>query len=236
LKFFEAVAALFPRAGAFFLFGDSLKRKFIKSISVLFEDIRHEAELVYFDLFPDTTRYPEKWETTFAVYFTAKEIEKRRSILDSLWKINNGGQSRPFLEEVLGGIGKIKVVENVPVVNPRLVKTVDVAVCDNEVMFCDNELSVCDYRLGDEGFIPSVLRNDISEFYSIPVDRAHWEMCFFVCKNVLRDNLFNISYVEPLQLNAVWRNYVEYLILKIKPVHSTAIVFIDWIEEEQGND
>jgi hypothetical protein len=236
LRFFDSVAALFPQARAFFLFVDNFKRKFVKSISVLFEDIRHEAELVYFDLFPDTTRYPEKCEITFAVYFTAKEIEKRRSIIDSLWKINKGGQSWPFLEEVLEGIGKIKVVENVPVINPRLVKAVDVAVCDNEIMFCDNELAVCDYHLGDDGFIPSVLRNDVSEFYSIPVDQAYWEMCFFVCKNVLRDNHFNISYVEPLKLNAVWRNYVEYLILKIKPVHSTAIVFIDWIGEEQGND
>jgi hypothetical protein len=234
LKFFEAVVALFPRARAFFSFVDNLKRRFIKSISVLFEDIRHEAELVYFDLFPDTTRCPEKWESTFAVYFTAKEIEKRRNIIDSLWKINKGGQSWPFLQEVLEGIGEIKVVENVPVVNPRLVKTVDVAVCDNDIMFCDNELAVCDYRLGDDGFIPSVLRNDISEFYSIPVNREYWEMCFFICKNILRDNHFNISYVEPLKLSAVWRNYVEYLILKIKPVHSTAIVFIDWIAEGAG--
>jgi hypothetical protein len=232
LKYFEAVVALFPLARAFFLFVDNIKRKFIKSISVLFEDIRHEAELVYFDLFPDTTRCPEKWETTFAVYFTAKEIEKRRNIIDALWKINKGGQSWPFLEEVLQGIDEnIRVVENVPVSDPRSIRVVRLAVCGNRIMVCGNRKAVCDYRLDNTPFMPSVLRNDISEFYTLPYEPYYWEMCFFVCKEVVRDGRNNIIFVRHLRINIVWKNYIEYLILKIKPVHSTAIVFIDWIEE-----
>jgi hypothetical protein len=236
LKFFEAIKTLFPRSRAFELFIDNPKRKMIKAISVLPEDIRHDAELVYMDLFPDTTRYPEKWENTFAVYFTAKELPKRRSVIESLWKINNGGQSAMFLQDVLESMGNIKVIENVPVINPRLVRIVDIAVCDNDVMICDGDQAVCDCRLGDENFIPTVLRNDVSEFYSLPVEPRWWEMCFFVCKNVFRDNNFNIAYVEPLKMNVDYRNYIEYLILRMKPVHSIALVFIDWIEEEQDND
>jgi hypothetical protein len=231
LKYFEAIVALFPLARAFFLFVDNTKRKFIKSISVLFEDIRHEAELVYFDLFPDTTRCPEKWENTFAVYFAAKEIEKRRNIIDSLWKINRGGQSWPFLEEILEGIGKIKVVENVPVSDPRSVRAVRLAVCKNRIMVCGNRKAVCDYRLDNTPFLPSIIRNDVSEFYSLPYDPAYWEMCFFICKEVVRDGRRKIIFVRQLQMDLVWKNYVEYLILKIKPVQSTAIVFIDWKEE-----
>jgi hypothetical protein len=236
LKFFEAIKTLFPRSRAFELFINNDKRKMMKAIAVLPEDIRHEAELVYMDLFPDTTRCPEKWESTFAVYFTAKELPKRRNVLESLWKINNGGQSASFLQDVLESMGDIKVVENVPVINPRLVYVVDIAICDNDVMVCDGDQAVCDCLLGDEGFIPTVLRNDVSEFYSLPVETVWWEMCFFVCKNVFRDNNYNIVYVEPLKMSVDYRNYIEYLILKMKPVHSIALVFIDWIEEEQGND
>jgi hypothetical protein len=93
LKFFEAIKLLFPRSRASELFVDNDKRKMIKALSILPEDIRHEAELVYMDLFPDTTRFPEKWENTFAVYFAVKELPGRRNILESLWKINSGGQS-----------------------------------------------------------------------------------------------------------------------------------------------
>lgn len=231
MKFFDAVVTLFPRSRAFFLFADNTKRKFIKAISVLFENIRTEAELVYFDLFPDTTRCPEKWESTFAVYFKAEEISKRRNILDSLWKINKGGQSWPFLEEVLQGIiSQIKVVENVPVSDPRSIRAVRLAVCGNRIMVCGNRKAVCDYRYDNTPFIPTILRNDASEFYTLPYDPRYWEMCFFVCKEVVRDGRQHIIFVRHFSANIIWKNYIEYLILKIKPVHSTAIVFIDWKE------
>jgi hypothetical protein len=232
LKLFEALKALFPRARAFELFVNNSKRKLIKAISILPEDIRHEAELVYMDLFPDTTRFPEKWEKTFAVYFTAKELPKRRNILESLWKINSGGQSSIFLQDVLQGIEKeIRVIENIPASDPRSVRVVRLAVCGNRIMVCGNKKAVCDYRLDNTPFIPLVLRNDVSEFYTLPYDPRYWEMCFFVCKDVVRDGRQNIIFVRQLSMSIIWKNYVEYLILKIKPVHSTAIVFIDWKEE-----
>jgi hypothetical protein len=233
LKFFEAVTALFPLARAFSLFVDNIKRKFIKSISVLFEDIRREAELVYFDLFPDTTRFPERWENTFAVYFTAKEIEKRRNVLNSIWRINTGGQSAVFLQEVLQEIYKnILIVENIPVCNPKLTLAVRVSVCGNKTMRCGNRRSRCNSHLSNGSFIPVILRNDIIEFYSLPDDVRHWGLCFFVCQNVYRNGKNVILYVEKLCLNIIWKNHIEYLILKTKPVHATAVVFIEWTEED----
>jgi hypothetical protein len=233
LKFFEAIKLLFPRARAFELFVDSVKRKFVKAFSVLPEDIRHNTELVYLDLFPDTTRFPEKWEKTFAVYFKASELPKRRNVLDSLWKINNGGQAAEYLQDVLQGIeNAIHVIENVPVSDPRSIRAVRLAVCGNRIMVCGNRKAVCDYRLDNTPFIPSVLRNDVSEFYTLPYDPNYWEMCFFVCKEVVRDGHNNIIFVRHLTMNITWKNYIEYLILKIKPVHSAAIVFIEWVEED----
>jgi hypothetical protein len=236
LKFFEAIKALLPQSRAFELFINNNKRKLIEALSVLPEDIRTETEKAYLDLFPDTTRSPEKWENLFAVYFISDELPKRRNILTSLWRMRSGGQSAPFLQEVLETLGNIKVIENVPVQDPRLDHIVDIAVCDTAIMVCDNPQAVCDCKLGDEGFIPTVLRNDTSELYSLPDEPSYWEMCFFVCKSVYKDNENKIIFIESLKMNSVWRNYVEYLILKMKPVQSTAIVFINWTEGEPNND
>jgi hypothetical protein len=217
---------------AFRLFVNNNKRKFIKGFSKLPENIRREIEFVYFDIFPDTTRFPEKWEKVFAVVFTAAELSKRKNILSVLWKINKGGQSWPFLEEVLQGIDEnIRVVENVPVSDPRSIRVVRLAVCGNRIMVCGNRKAVCDYRLDNTPFMPSILRNDVSEFYTLPYDSRYWEMCFFVCKEVVRDGRGNIIFVRQLAIDIVWKNYIEYMILKIKPVHSAAILFIDWKDE-----
>jgi hypothetical protein len=232
LKFFEAIKTLLPRSRAFELFIDNNKRKMIEAISVLPEDARHEAELVYMDLFPDTTRSPERWEHTFAVYFMAREIEKRRSILQSFWKINSGGQSAVFLEEILHGISKnISVIENVPVCDPRSTLSARVAACGNKTMRCGSRRARCNAFLSNGSFVPSMLQNDAIKFYSLPDDTLYWAFCFYVCQNVYRNGKKEILYVEKLRLNLAWKNYVEYLILKTKPVHSTAIVFIEWIEE-----
>jgi hypothetical protein len=224
--------SLFPISRAFRLFVNNNKRKLIKGLSRLPENIRHKIELVYFDIFPDTTRFPEKWEKVFAVVFTAAELSKRKNILSVLWKINKGGQSWPFLEEVLQGIDEnIRVIENVPVSDPRSIRVVRLAVCGNRIMVCGNRKAVCDYRLDNTPFLPFILRNDVSEFYTLPYDSRYWEMCFFVCKEVVRDGRGNIIFVRQLAIDIVWKNYIEYLILKIKHVHSTAILFIDWKDE-----
>jgi hypothetical protein len=223
--------SLFPLSRAFWLFVNNNKRKLIKGLSKLPENVRHELELVYFDIFPDTTRFPEKWEKVFAVLFTTGEMVKRRSILDSLWKINAGGQSAYFLEQILQYIdNSLMIIENVPICDPRSTLSIGIAVCGNKTMRCGNKRARCNYHLSNGTFVPTMLRNDVIEFYTLPDDIKYWAFCFFVCNNVYRDGNNQIVFIEKLRLNIIWKNYIEYLILKIKPVHSTAIVFIDWQE------
>jgi len=230
LRFFDAIKNLFSHSRAFQLFVDNNKRKLVKGLSFLPENTRQEAELVYFDIFPDSTRYPEKWERVFGVIFTEAEQEKRRDILDSLWKINRGGQSAIFLEEILQKIDSaIRVFENAPLRNPRDSNIAYPSCCDNKIMVCDNKQALCDFRLGDENFIPTLLMNDISEPYSFSTDPKFWETCFFVCKSVVRNNRNEILFIERLQIAAIWKNYIEYLILKIKPTHTTAVLFVEWL-------
>jgi hypothetical protein len=202
----------------------------MQGLSFLPENIRHEGELVYFDIFPDTTRYPERWEDIFGVLFTEAELSKRRDILDSLWKINKGGQSWTFLEEILQKIDSdIHVFENIPLRNPRDSNVAYYCVCDYENMVCDSKYANCDCRTGDDSFIPTVLINDLSGVYSIPNESAFWEMCYFVCKSVTRNKRKEIMFIERLQIPMVWKNYIEYLILKMKPVQSIAVLFVEWL-------
>nr|DAT90507.1 MAG TPA: protein of unknown function (DUF2313) [Caudoviricetes sp.] len=187
-------------------------------------------EQVYFDMFPETSRCIDDWEKVFAVVFSSKELEKQRNVLAALWRINKGGQSAVFLESMLRNIdADILVVENTPVSNPRQRSVTNVAVCGNKTLCCKNVKAVCGYRIGDEGFSPTVLRNDVSELYSIKNDPRFWVYCYFVCKSVVRNNKNEILYIEKLQIKKEFRNYIEYLILKIKPVHTVAVMFIEWI-------
>jgi hypothetical protein len=230
-KFFEAVKTLFPQSRAFEFFVANKKYKLVQALCELPENVRREGELVYFDLFPETTRYPERWEKVFALFFTQAEYEKRRAIIDSMWKVISGGQSAQFLQDLLWCIdGRIEVIENVPTSNPRHSSIVDLCVNGNRSMRCGNRKAVCNYRRGNIGFTPTIIQNDATSDYDIPFDTDYWEFCFFICKSAVRNPRGQILYIEPLILDAVWRNYVEYLILKIKPVQSTAIVFIDWQE------
>lgn len=228
--FFDAIKLLFPRSRAFNFTINSNKRKLIKAIAVLPEDIRHEMEQVYFDMFPETSRCIEDWEKVFAVVFSSKELAKQRNVLAALWRINKGGQSAVFLESMLRNIdANILVVENTPVSNPRQRSITNVAVCGNKTLCCKNVKAVCGYRVGDENFSPSILRNDVSELYSIKNDPRFWAYCYFICRRVVRNNKNEILYVEKIQIKKEFRNYIEYLILKIKPVHTVAVMFIEWI-------
>jgi len=228
--FFDAIKLLFPRSRAFNFTINSNKRKLIKAIAVLPEDIRHEMEQVYFDMFPETSRCIEDWEKVFAVVFSSKELAKQRNVLAALWRINKGGQSAVFLESMLRNIdANILVVENTPVSNPRQRSVTNVAVCGNKTLCCKNVKAVCGYRVGDENFSPSILRNDVSELYSIKNDPRFWAYCYFICRRIVRNNKNEILYVEKIQIKKEFRNYIEYLILKIKPVHTVAVMFIEWI-------
>jgi|GEM_PF-646364 len=230
-KYFEAIKQLFPRSRAFELSADNSKRGFFKGLSELPEDIRKEAELAYLDLFPETTRFPDKWERVFALLFTEDEKEKRGDILDSMWKAFAGGQSTSFLEMMLQRIDpRMRVVENIPAGNPRNPGIVVLSVCGHYTMRCGHRRAVCRHRLGNEGFLPTIIKNDATTEYNIPESGAYWENCFFVCASAIRDRHQNILFVEPLKISGVWKNYVEYITLKVKPAHTTAIIFIDWVQ------
>ncbi|MDR2734312.1 MAG: hypothetical protein LBC99_06645 [Spirochaetota bacterium] len=229
-RIFEAVKALLPQSRAFALHEEGNIYLFMQALCALPEEIRAEAGLVFLDLFPETSRCSEKWEGVFALYFTRQEEEKRREILKSVWWMRRGGQSAQFLQDVLRLIdNRICVIENTPLSNPRHSSVVYKAVLGNSIMKCGEDQAVCGYREGSDSFVPAIIRNDASEAYTIHNEPDYWGNCFYICERVERDGDGRLLYVLPRRLSAAWRNHIEYIVLKIKPVQSTAIVFIEWV-------
>lgn len=231
MKFFESLKALFPRSQGFSLTQEKSYRGFIKGLSHLPEDVRKELEAVYGDLWPETTRATAEWESQFGVLFSSEQYgQNSADILTSLWQMNAGGQSASYLQSILIKIiPTVLVVENIPVKNPRDANEVIQACNRNKTMCCGNRKAVNAYRLGDAKFVPSVIKNNAEGIYDIPINTQYWETCFFVCGSILRNAYNEIILVEKVQVDAKWKEYIEYMILKIKPVQTTAVVFIEWI-------
>lgn len=231
MRFFEVLKSLMPRSRAFSLTKENNFRGFLKGLSLLPEDVRKELELVYGDLWPSTTRAAAKWKKQFGV--VSAQYGRNVDILTLLWQMNSGGQSAYYMEQILKKIiPAIKVIENVPTKNPRDANVVVTAVCGNNKMCCRNRIAVNAYRIGDESFEPFVIKNDSEGIYDIPIDTRYWETCFFICGSILRNIYGQIILVRKIQVDKKWKEYIEYMILKTKPVQMTAVVFIEWTEGE----
>lgn len=232
MSFFNSLKLLFPYGKAWTSDKNTAAYKFTKGISALPDDVRHETDKVYMNLFPETTEALEEWEKQFAVQFAAEQYgENRKGILAALWKSNEGGQSAQYLQECLQKVcPEISVIENVPVKNPRDANSVMASMCGNKNMRCGNKRARCAYRLGEEDFVPAVIRNDNEVVYDIPINTEYWENYFFVCKNVVRNSVGEIIYCQKLELDSLWKPYVEFLILKLKPAQTGALIFIKWVE------
>ena len=229
-NFFDAIKALLPTGRAWDITQNTNMRRFFSAIAELGDALQKEIERVYLDYFPDTTRAPELWESVFRVVFQKDELFVRRQVLFAMWQVNNGGQSAAFMESILQNIvPAIRVVENVPVGNPRQSTVARFFVCGYKSAVCLNRIAACDWRKGNEIGSISIIANDVSSPYDIPVDSRYWGYCFFVCKGVVRNSIGENVYVEVLTLDKKYKNYIEYLILRTKLVQSVAVMDIRWI-------
>lgn len=232
MNFLKVFKLLFPRAKSFELVCENKFKKLVRGLTVLPEDEQKETEKVFLDLFPETTRAYEEWEKQFAVLFASEQYGANRAgILKALWSANAGGQSLSYIESVLQNvIPEIRVFENNPVKNPRDANAVFGCMCGQRWAVAGNRRLNCGFKVGDADFAPSVIRNNNEQTYDIPVDDKFWENYFFIAKDVVRNSRHEIVYCQKLTLDVKWKAYIEYLILKMKPVHTGVIIFIDWKE------
>src|SRR5687768_9476272 len=102
---FRAFEHLVPRAQAWRLgLGKQLRRLF-EGLVPSFEREREFADDVYLDLFPDTTRELEAWESQYGLEPAPSDSEAtRRLALAAEWAAT-GGQSPAYIQGVLQAAG-----------------------------------------------------------------------------------------------------------------------------------
>lgn len=102
--FFRLFQHLLPNARAWRLTISKTLRSFFEGLSGIGADIVEYNDLVWLDVFPDTTRELTKWESQFALRETRLNDADRRTRLDATWK-TLGGQNKKYVQDTLRGAG-----------------------------------------------------------------------------------------------------------------------------------
>ncbi len=235
-SFFRAVRALLPTGRAWDITQPTGLRRVFEAIVPLPQDIRKELEGVYQDYFPDTTRALEKWEEIFHVRFSASLFTdgERRIVLKVLWLLRYGNTTGEFMRSVLDVfIPGVRVTDNVPVGNALGLIFAYKSVNGNKYMCCGNRRAMCNFHVGDRNWYPAILQNDSMKAYNeIPNTAAYWPMFFFVSGEVFRDGDRKFIAFARKKVHEKWQRFVEYVVLALKPVQSTAIMFIQYVPND----
>lgn len=102
--FFRIFQHLLPNAKAWRLTIDKKLRQFFQGLSGIGSDINNFFDLVWLDIFPDTTRELTKWEGEFGLLDTLTDEQERRDRLAAAWKAL-GGQSPRYIQDTLQSAG-----------------------------------------------------------------------------------------------------------------------------------
>lgn len=236
-SFFDAVRMLLPKTRTFDIVQPDNMRRFFEALTVLPEDVRREIEGVYLDYYPDTTRALEEWENTFRMHFlsTLFSVEERRRGLKVLWRLRYGNTSSQFMQNTLELLFPgVQVTKNVPPVNALGLVFAYKSVNGAGYMRCGNKRAVCDYHVGQREWIPTILRNDTSQTWDLPVTIAKSALCFFISRDVYRDPATReIVVLQRLKIHEKWKRFLEFIVLALKPVHTTAILFVKYIPNDE---
>lgn len=234
-SFFEVIKAFLPRTNVFDLTSQKNIRYFFEGLSALPDDVRNEMEAVLLDYYPETTRVLEKWEEAFRIQFSRLlfSVEERRSIVSALWWMRYGNTTREFMERILNlFIPGAIVTENIPAVNAMGLVFAYKSVCGNKNICCGNKLAFCNFHVGERGWVPTILRNDSQSVWDIPADKRFYENYFFISREVYRDGDGKIIALQRLKVHEKWKRFVEYVVLALKPVHTTAIMFLQYVPND----
>lgn len=232
MRLLEAIKKLFPRNSLFNLNHNGGLRRLSSVLARLGSDMRSDAEQQAADLYPFLTNRLSDWEKAFKIQFTGEFTdEQRRKVLSVFWWMRWGSSTIEFIQQVLSAlIPGIVVEENNPVRNPDLYAVTQLNCCGNENAICGRESCVCGYHEGEiKQYKPDILHNDSIQAERVPADRHYWELCFFICGGIKRENN-RITDVTRIAIPRKWKKFIEYIILLLKPVHTTAFLFVDWVE------
>ena len=95
---------LLPRAAAWSLTINKPLRQFFEGLSGFIASTRLFFDLVWFDIFPDTTREIDAWEQQFGLSRLTLTEQERRDRLTGAWAAT-GGQSPRYIQDTLQAQG-----------------------------------------------------------------------------------------------------------------------------------
>ena len=263
-SFFGTFRALLPKCRLFDLTHPTNMRKFFEALGLLGDDVKREISDVYLDYFPETTWDLAKWEKTFKINFSTNLFSEsdRRTALKILWRLRYGNVTAEFLQETLRLITPgMYVSDNSPqtdvtalVQNYKSVNGNRYMVCGHKraicsagafaimyksvngkgYMCCGNKRAVNGYMTTNGGFIPTMIRNGSTGSWNFSEDSDMQSTYFFVAGEVRRDSNHKITTLQRLDVEKKWQKFLEYIILASKPVHTTAITWIRYTENESS--
>ena len=95
---------ILPRAKAWNLTKDKQLRQFFEGLTDLGTDIKEFFDLIWLDIFPETTRELDAWEAQFGLSDTGLSTQGRRDRLAATWQAL-GGQSPRYIQDTLQNAG-----------------------------------------------------------------------------------------------------------------------------------
>lgn len=104
LNFLNIYKHLLPNARAWQMTSEKQLRQFFEGLTDLPLDVKVFLDLIWFDLFPQTTRELPSWESQFGLPDTFMTDQERRDRLDGAWKAL-GGQSPRYIQDTLREAG-----------------------------------------------------------------------------------------------------------------------------------
>ncbi len=105
MTFLDVFKHLLPRAKAWSITVDKQLREFFEGLSLgTGVDVKEFFDLVYLDLFPQTTRELDAWEAQFGIKGNSLTEQERRDRLEAAWQAV-GGQDPRYLQDTLQAAG-----------------------------------------------------------------------------------------------------------------------------------
>lgn len=102
--FFRVITHLLPNSRAWRLTADKNLRKFFEGLTGIGVDIKLYFDLIFLDIFPETTREIAAWESQFGLPSSGLSESQRRGRLAATWKAI-GGQSPEYIQTTLRDAG-----------------------------------------------------------------------------------------------------------------------------------
>ena len=105
MNFLTLIQNLLPKALALNTTATKPLRQFFEGLANgLGPDLKEFYDKIWLDIFPETTRELESWESQFGINNTGLTEQERRDRLNGLWKAT-GGQSAAYIQQVLQNNG-----------------------------------------------------------------------------------------------------------------------------------